>query len=38
MKKLLSLLRTWWHSDPREKYVLAGILDLSGQGRDRFGR
>lgn len=38
MKRVINFLKQLWHFDPIKKYVDAGIVDFSGQGRNRYGR
>lgn len=38
LKKIWNAIKTWWKSNPTDKYVDAGILDFSGQGRNKYGR
>ena len=38
MKKILDFLRKIWNYDPWKQYIDAGIIDFSGQGRDKYGR
>lgn len=38
LNKVASLLLRLWHYDPWREYVDAGVIDLSGQGRDKYGK
>lgn len=35
--KIVNILRRLWHYDPWHEYVDAGVIDFSGQGRDKYG-
>ena len=37
-KKIITLLRKLKQYNPWKKYIDAGIIDFSGQGRDKYGK
>lgn len=37
MSKIANILRRLWLRDPWREYVDAGVIDFSGQGRDKYG-
>lgn len=36
--KIAHALRRWWRGDFVRECVDAGVLDFSGQGRDKYGK
>ena len=38
MKKIIAFLKKLWNYDPWKPYIDAGVIDFSGQGRNKYGR
>ena len=38
MKKIIAFLKKLLNYDPYKQYINAGIIDLSGQGRNKYGK
>lgn len=38
MSNIANILRRLWHYDPWRECVDAGVIDFSGQGRDKYGK
>lgn len=38
MKKIIAFLKKFLRYDPWKPYIDAGVIDFSGQGRNKYGK